>query len=59
MRKEFDDYFTDNILSVNTTADKPYIMISAESNDEMASVAIDKDSLKELIEYLQAAYKNM
>lgn len=59
MRKEFNDYFTDNVLSVNTTTDKPYITISAESDEEMAQVALDKNSLKELIEHLQVAYKNM
>lgn len=59
MRKEFNDYFYDNILTVRTTENKPYITIVAENDEEVAQVILDRGSLKELIDHLQVSYKNM
>lgn len=59
MRKQFDDYFNDNSITVNSRADKPYITVVAESDEEMVQVALDKDSVGKLIEHLQDIRKEM
>ena len=59
MREEFDDYFSDNKITVKSSPDKPYISVVAESDEELVQVALDKDTVDKLIEHLQIIRKNM
>jgi hypothetical protein len=59
MRKQFDDCFYDNNITVNSRPDKPYITIVAENENETVQVALNSESVKGLIEHLQSIQKNM
>lgn len=59
MTKRFDDCFYGSYIEVRKNEGKPYVTITAESNDEWTQIFLGKNDLKQLIEHLQKIHSEI